>query len=89
MYLLFNKSFLLTILYTLNPLYHNGSSCPSTVANSCNTILAHLQLVKQRGQDPRSRATQGVAKRDGTSQEIDLCVLEAENLMKGVSKVVT
>lgn len=51
-------------LYALN---NKGCRSASAVANSRDTILTGLKLVKECRQNSRSRAAQRMAKGDGTS----------------------
>lgn len=60
---------------------NNSRGSTAAVANSCNTVLAWLQLVKKGGQDTRAGATERMAERDGAAELVDAGVLEAEDLL--------
>ncbi len=45
----------------LNPLHHHRRRCSPTITNSGNTVLARLELMQQRRQDPRAGAAERVA----------------------------
>lgn len=48
------------LFHTLNSLHDDSGGCTTTVADSCDTILAWLQLMEKRGEDARTRASEGV-----------------------------
>ena len=49
-------------LDTFNALHHNRGGRPPSVADSRDSVVAHLELMEEGGQDARSRATEGMAK---------------------------
>lgn len=70
----------LSLVNLVQLLYNHGTSSTAAVANSGDTILTGLQLMKQCDQNARARATQSMSNGDGTSKKVDLGVLQAENL---------
>lgn len=55
------------LLNTGQSLDDHGSSCSASVADSCHTVLARLELVQKSGQDAGTGAAKSVAQRDSTS----------------------
>ena len=55
-----------------DPLDHYNSRRSSAVANSRHAVLARLELMQQRGQDPRAGAAECMSERDGTAERIDV-----------------
>jgi hypothetical protein len=64
----------------INPLHHHGCRCTTTIANSGNTILAGLELMKQRGQNARPGTAEGMAQGDSTTKRVHISILETEDL---------
>ena len=63
-------------------LLHNHCSCSTaTVTDGSHTILARLELVQEGDKDTRAGATQSMAQGDSTTQQVDLGVLQAEDLV--------
>lgn len=75
------------LFYAFDSLHNHSSGCTTTVADGCHTILTRLQLMEECGQDARTGTSQGVTKRNGTAQEIDLGILETEDLKKIVRQL--
>jgi hypothetical protein len=70
----------LTLLNTRDPLHDHRRSRTAAIANSCNAILARLQLMQQSRQDPRARTSQSMAQGDSTTKQIDFGGFETQNL---------
>ena len=63
-----------------DPLYNDTTRRTATVTDCSSTILANLQLMQQRNQDPAARATKCVTKRNSTAPRVDILVCEPQNL---------
>jgi len=61
-------------------LHDHGTSSTTAVADSCHTVLAGLQLMKQSDEDTRARASESMAQRDGTAEHVHIGILETEDL---------
>lgn len=72
----------LRLLNLIQLLHNHSTGSTAAVTNGSNAILARLQLVQQSDQDARSRAAEGMAQRDGTSQRVDAGVLKTQDLRK-------
>lgn len=68
------------LLHRLNPLNDHGRSSATAIADSSHAILARLQVVQEGNQDTRAGAAQRVAEGDGTTEGVDVGVLQAKNL---------
>lgn len=66
----------------LNPLHHHRRRRSPAVTDGGDTVLARLELMQQRRQDPRAGAAERVAERDGATEEVDVSEFETENLQQ-------
>lgn len=63
---------ILPMSWTFDPLHHHSSRRPSTVAYSRDAVLTRLELMQQRGQDPRAGAAERMPERDGAAERVDV-----------------
>ena len=55
-----------------DPLNHHHSRRSSAVADRRHAVLAGMELMQQRGQDPRAGAAERMSERDGPAERIDV-----------------
>lgn len=61
----------------------DGRSATTTVADTGAAVLARLERMCERDDDPGTRASDGVTKRDTAAKNVDLASVEAQHLVVG------